>query len=490
MTAEWGKLDINELVLATGGRLCLGIGSGTVAGVETDTRKLEARKLEAGKPEIGKTPSGLIFWALEGENFDGHDFILQALEKGAAGVLVSKEETIKDLRSEGIAAILVEDTLKALGDFAGWWRRNHDVKLAAITGSVGKTTTKEMTAGIFELNGPTLKNQGNFNNLIGLPQTLLGLEKIHARAVLEMGMNRLGEIGRLTEIADPDAGLITKIGEAHLEGLGTIEGVAKAKTELIGKIDMDSKVILNGDDDLLIETARSFSREAMTFGLREGNDIRAENIKDQGIKGLTFDLVFQGKTSPVELRVPGFQNIYNALAAASIAVSMDEDWDSIPEGLKNYRGLKGRFNMNALDNGVCLIDDTYNANPTSLKSALGILKGLVPNGGRIFVGLGEMLELGSETVRAHREAGERVAQAGAYYFAALGDHAEEMVKGAIDGGLPAEDAVIVQSHEEMAETMMDRMRAGDLIFLKGSRMAGLDKVVNVFQTETSMGGVK
>lgn len=466
MTAKWGQITAGEIISPIQGKLVSGRPHLVFGGLSTDSRKIT---------------QGELFWALRGERYDGHDFIKQAIGRGAAGIVAENGRGLEISPGRNIAVIAVDDTLKALGDLARWWRHEHNVQIAAITGSVGKTTAKDMAASILELNAPTLKNEGNFNNLIGLPLTLLLLEEEHRRAVLEMGMNRHGEIARLTEIADPDVGLITKVGKAHLEGVGDIKGVVKAKMELLEKISPGSHVVLNGDDTLLMEAvmeaAARFSRKIITFGLGSKNEIRAEEIRDLGQEGITFQLRYDEHSVPIRLQVPGLQNVYNAMAASAIAISLEESPDHLAEGLYRFQGVKGRFSPIPLPGGATLIDDTYNANPISLKAAIDTVKQWVSEGGRAIVGLGEMMELGDETIPAHREAGRMVAELAPHYFMVLGDHAHEMIEGAIGGGFPPEKAMVVDTHEEMAAKIEELMKKGDIILLKGSRKMHLEKVI-------------
>jgi UDP-N-acetylmuramoyl-tripeptide--D-alanyl-D-alanine ligase len=462
MTATWGEVTLREIIAPLKGELISGPGDLIIGGLSTDSRKIKA---------------GDLFVALRGEKYDGHAFIRQAVDNGAAGIVIRSGHRPKIPESRTPAVIVVADTLKALGDLAGWWRHQQTVNVAAVTGSAGKTTTKEMSEGILRIGALTLKNKGNFNNLIGLPLTLLMLEKEHRNTVLEMGMNRPGEIARLTEIADPDIGLITNIGRAHLEGLGDIRGVAMAKVEMVERISIDSQVFLNGDDDLLMEAARPFRKNITTYGLGPGNQIRALNIRSLGREGATFELQHEGESIPLRLMVPGIQNVRNALAAATIALHMGAPRKDIVAGLKSFEGIKGRFMLTKLSGGAILIDDTYNSNPYSLRAAVNALKDLKTEEGRILLGLGEMMELGQETVPAHLEAGEMVAEMGAYYFVAMGAHAGEMIRGAIEKGFPSEKTLVVKTHQAMSRVLKAMMNAGDLILLKGSRKAGLEKVV-------------
>jgi UDP-N-acetylmuramoyl-tripeptide--D-alanyl-D-alanine ligase len=352
------------------------------------------------------------------------------------------------------------------------------VRVIGITGSAGKTTTKEMAASILTLSGATLRNRGNFNNLIGLPLSLFLLSEAHQTAILEMGMNRAGEIARLTEIADPDVGLITNVARAHIEGLGSLEGVAKAKVELLEKMAKRSRAVLNGDDELLIKTAAPLRREMMTFGFGPKNDVHPSALQNLGREGFSFEILYEGKVIPLRLRVPGIQNVYNALAASAIALALNEPPERIAQGLSAFEGIAGRFTVSPLPNGCVLVDDTYNANPHSLKAAIDSLKPLVPEGGRIIVGLGDMLELGDETVPAHVEAGEWVAEIGAFCFVALGAHASLMIEGARRKGYPSDKSAVARDHQDMAERIVKGWKRGDLVFLKGSRRVGLEKVVD------------
>jgi UDP-N-acetylmuramoyl-tripeptide--D-alanyl-D-alanine ligase len=464
MTAQWGRIRAEEIATAIQGTVIRGSGTAVFEGLSTDSRQIEA---------------GCLFWALQGERYDGRDFAEKAVGKGATGVVVRMPGELPWTKGTGVTVIGVPDTLKALGDLAHWWRSHYAVPLAAVTGSAGKTTTKEMAAGILALEGETLKNKGNLNNLIGLPLTLLTLNEKHHAGVVEMGMNRAGEIARLTEIADPDIGVITNVAKAHIEGLGSLEAVARAKLELVEKISPRARVILNGDDTLLMDTASPFRRKALTFGLGLENDVTAHHVQNLGRGGLAFEIRYRKERVPVSLQVPGTQNVLNALAASAIAFGMNLKPDHIAEGLSRFAGLEGRFMIRALPGGASLVDDTYNANPFSLRAALDSTKGLAANGGRMIIGLGDMLELGEESIPAHVEAGAMVAETGAHYFVVIGDYAQEMIRGAVEGGFPPDRALVAASHEDMAERIRAVTQEGDLVLLKGSRGAALDKVVRI-----------
>jgi UDP-N-acetylmuramoyl-tripeptide--D-alanyl-D-alanine ligase len=470
MPAVWGRIRAEEILLPIQGTQVSGNGQTIFSGISTDSRTL--------KP-------GEFFCALPGDNYDGHDFLLGAMEKGAAGVLVQKRfhgtgALLESARKRGLepVVIAVEDTLKALGDLASWWRHQHPVRVVAITGSAGKSTTKEMAAAVLEQNHRILKNPGNFNNLIGLPVTLLGLEAGQEFAVLEMGMNRPGEIARLTEIADPDVGVITNVGAAHIEGVGDLNGVARAKTELVERMRSGGQVILNGEDDLLMKTAALYRKDFLTFGFGRDHDVRATSVQSMGPEGLSFQLNYQNESLPVRLRVPMLRNVMNALAAAAVGFSLGQSAGQIAQGLYGFAGIKGRFTVLNLPGGITLVDDTYNANPSSLKAALESARLLAGRDGRMIVGLGEMLELGKEASKAHLDAGRQVAEAGAYALVAMGGRAGEMIRGAVAAGIPAFHAREVSTHGEMTEEIRGRILRGDVILLKGSRRMHLERVVD------------
>ncbi len=461
MAPEWGKISAKEIATAIGGRVIQGEPESIFSGFNSDSRTVRRSEL---------------FWALKGDRFDGHNFVTRAAKQGASGVVVRKAFQVSTDDLPNVVVITVDNTLKALGDLAAWWRRQHGTKLAAITGSSGKTTTKEMTAAIFQLGNETLKNPGNHNNLIGLPVTLLKLHKGHQRAVLEMGMNHKGEIARLTEIANPDAAAILNIGMAHLEGLGDMDGVAEAKTEMIGNSSPDTKIILNGDDQVLMKHAARFGRALIRFGLEKENDVRAIHIRQHGSAGVDFEMVYKGSTWAVQLGVPGFHNIKNALAAAAIGFCLEEPVNHIIKGLSAFKGVKGRFQSIQLEEEILLIDDTYNANPSALEAALLSAEPLVQKKGNLLVGLGDMLELGKAAASAHREAGGRVARSGASWFFIMGTHAENMKAGALADGMPSNRIFIAKTHDELTDTIIQKLKPKDLILLKGSRKMQFEKV--------------
>jgi UDP-N-acetylmuramoyl-tripeptide--D-alanyl-D-alanine ligase len=434
-----------------------------LSGLSTDSRTL--------------TP-GQVFLALRGERYDGHDFLSDAVNGGAAAVIVETPTTApQEVSAQNLAVITVKSTLDALGDLALWWRKHWPGRVIAITGSNGKSTTKEMAASILFLEANIKKSPGNYNNLIGLPLTILSLEGVHQAAVLEMGMNRPGEIRRLAQIADPHIGLITNIAQAHLEGLGNLQGVVEAKAELLEMMSSHATAILNGDDQQYPELASRFSGRTITFGLGSTNAVRAENTRKVDDNAQAFDICLPEERIPVRIRLPGIHNVLNALGAAAIAYGLSLSKGSIARGLEQFVPLKGRFQVTRLNGDIRIIDDTYNANPSSLGAALNTVQELRSEKQGLVVGLGEMLELGTQAPQLHRDAGRLIAETGTRYLVALGEHGAEIVKGACKGGMDSGQTHLAKSHGEMIDVLKAQVREHDIVFLKGSRRAFLDKVV-------------
>lgn len=474
MQPEWGKITAEQLIAPIQGKLISGRQSILFAGLSTDSRK-------AGP--------GDLFWALKGERYDGHDFVQKALRSGASGIVVCEtylprlEAQLKPGRTQDLPAIVsVEDTLKALGDLARWWRNQYHVFVVAVTGSAGKTTTKEMCACILEQGATVLRSQGNFNNLIGVPLTLLRLSPGVSLAVLELGMNRPGEIARLTQISDPDLGVITNVGKVHLEGLGSVEQVARAKMELIEESSPGTDMVVNGDDRLLMNAARRLRQDLFTFGMRPHNDVYAGEVQEDTIEGVSFVLHHREGSWPVNLNIPGRHNVENALAAAAVGFALGVGPEQVVNGLEKFPGIKGRFTIERLPCGVIMIDDTYNSNPGALRVTLKTGKSLVPKGGRFLVALGDMLELGDAAAMEHEAAGRLVAGMGAATLVVLGDHARDIIQGAKEAGFSEKHIAAVETHEQMVEVLTRTAREGDIVFFKASRLVGLGRAVGLFKS--------
>jgi UDP-N-acetylmuramoyl-tripeptide--D-alanyl-D-alanine ligase len=458
---------LQDVVSATGGVATVGVPGRAFTAVTTDSRHVLR---------------GSLFCALRGPHHDGHDFVSEAVRLGAAGAVVERR-----LDHVSASQVCVPDTLKALGDLARWTRVRCPVPVIAVTGSNGKTSTKEMIAAIcaaanFEPpRTQILKTEGNENNLIGLPHTLLRLSGGEAAVVLEMGMNRPGEIARLTEIARPDYAVITNIGPAHLEGFGgSLAGVAAAKAELFAGLTPDAVIAVNVDDEWVRRLAAPFPNRRVTFG--SGGAVQARAIADLGTDGVAFDLVIEGQAARVRLRFVGPHNVANALAAAAIGHAMGLRLEVIARGLQEAVATHMRMQVTRLSNGVTVINDTYNANPSSVEAALVALRRFP---GRPVVVLGEMRELGDEARRAHRRVGERAAALGVQQLFVLGALADVMASGARTGGMASDAVCVCRSHAEAAKAVVARWQPGDIVLIKGSRGMKMEEVVRLLESAGS-----
>ena len=460
---------LQEIAGATGGSM-LGEAAAVACGVSTDSRQVEA---------------GELFVALRGEHFDGHAFIETAAGNGVRLFLVDGRWQQQGVLPAGCSAVVVPDTLKALGDLAAWHRQRFKIKVIAITGSNGKTTTKEMLAGILAQTGPGLKTEGNLNNLIGLPLTILRLTGRERWAVLELGMSAFGEIDRLAEIAAPEVGIITNAFPAHLETLGDVEGVARAKGELFLRLKPGSVAIYNVDDPLVSKCQCSTMVTRLTFGLR-GAEVSSASIKSLGKKGESFTLRLPEEEQPVLLRAFGRHNVYNALAAAAAAYALGVSGELIRMGLEEFTPYDKRFQLEQIS-GITLIDDSYNANPASMAAALAALSE-VREDGRSAAVLGDMLELGPGSDAAHRELG-RLAAACVQRLYLLGELAGEVAAGARQAGLAEASLLVAQDHEQLARELLGWLQPGDCVLFKGSRGMRMERVAQAVRKALAPGAV-
>jgi UDP-N-acetylmuramoyl-tripeptide--D-alanyl-D-alanine ligase len=445
-----------KLVQATNGT-GIGRSDGSVTGVSTDSRTVSRHD---------------VFVALKGERFDGHDFIPAVAGQGVRAFIVEKSWLSTHEIPADSFVIGVGDTLHALGDLAAFHRDGFSLPVIGITGSNGKTTTKEMLASILTAAGTGLKTTGNLNNLIGLPQMLLQLDGGHKWAVLEMGMSELGEIDRLAEIAKPDIGIITNVLPAHLETLVSIENVARAKGELFLRLAEGGCAIYNTDDPLVSRCPSPAGVKRISFGVRSG-DIRAENIENLGKKGQAFTIKLPSGTVTPSLRAFGLHNVYNALAAAAAAFTLNMDPALILAGLESFSPYDKRFSLEEID-GVILIDDSYNANPGSMKAALETLRDLRGKCRGIAV-LGDMLELGESSETAHEEIGKLAASCVERLYV-IGEMADWVVQGALKAGFPSASIVKASDHTELVADLLAVVDNGDHILVKGSRGMKMETV--------------
>lgn len=456
------RFSTDDVLKATGGSLVRPGRSALFDGVSTDTRTI--------------APASL-FVPLAGARFDGHDYIGQAAGAGAAGVLIQRgRESLLEKTAGEATVICVEDTLTALGDLARSWRARFPIPVIAVTGSSGKTTTKEMAAAILGREKRLLKNEGNLNNLVGLPLTLFQLNEAHEVAVLEMGTNRRGEIARLTEIAGPTVGVITNVGPAHLEGLKSLETIRKEKGDLFRVMNNKGTAIINLDDEALAPWAQKWKGKKITFAIQADADVTASRIAHEGEKGTIFKLLMDGASREILLPVLGFHNVSNALAAAAASSAAGATFDAICQGLMAFKPVGGRMEVYRLKNGGTLIDDTYNANPASVAVALKTLQGLKGEC-RSTVILGDMLELGGEAEKYHEEIGRNLADTGVSKAYLRGDFAKTTAKGAMKRGMKSDQVLVDLNTEETVAHLKACLKAGDWVLVKGSRKMKMEEIV-------------
>jgi UDP-N-acetylmuramoyl-tripeptide--D-alanyl-D-alanine ligase len=456
-------LSIEEVLKATGGKLLQGKEGTFFRGIATDSRTVA---------------EGELFIALKGVRFDGHHYALEALEKMAGGVMI-EEEKVGDIRWNGYRSrvvIAVKDTLRALGDLARDRRRKYKTPVVALTGSNGKTTTKEMISACLETTFPVLKTRGNFNNLIGLPLTLLNLTEEERVVILEMGMNVPGEIRRLTEIAEPDVGLITNIQKVHLEGMGSLERLKEEKGELFRRMKKNGTIIVNRDDPRVIDLASEFSGQRITFGIENPADVMAKEIRLRAAEGTSFTLRIEGEEIEITLPLLGRHFVPNALAAVAVASLFGIEMKKAKEALEGFQPSPMRMEIVYLEGGKTLINDAYNANPGSMELALETLTEMKGKGRAIAV-LGDMLELGSHTEEAHQQVGQKAEELSIDLLLTLGEQAPVVAESAIRHGLPPEKAKVVESHREAISILKEIMREGDWVLVKGSRRMAMEKIV-------------
>lgn len=423
----------------------------TIAGVETDSRKVEA---------------GYLFVPIRGERADGHDFIPEVFEKGARAVL--SERTLTEPAGPYIRVASAAAAMKAL---AAFYREGLSVKVVGISGSVGKTSTKEMIASILQTRYRVLKTLGNFNNEIGLPLTIFRIRGEHEVAVLEMGISDFGEMHRLAAMAQPDIGVITNIGLCHLEKLGTRDGILKAKTEMFAHMRPGGTVILNGDDDKLRTRGTVNGRPAVFYGLKpEGADCYATEIENYGLDGIRARIHTPQGTFPVHIPIPGEHNVYNALAGTAVGLALGLTLEEIAGGIESVQTIAGRSNT-IRTNGMTVIDDCYNANPMSMQASLEVL---AHTRGRRIAVLGDMGELGEEERALHRGVGEAAAASGIDALFAVGVLAREYVDAAAAGGL---EVHYFETVERLLPALTAYVGQGDVILVKASHFMNFPQVV-------------
>lgn len=420
-----------------------------VTSVDTDSRRVQP---------------GQLFVALPGDKFDGHDFLPQVAVQGAVAALVSK------LVETSLPTVLVKDTRLALGQLSSWWRQQLGLPLIAVTGSNGKTTTKEMIAAIMQVHvggaDNVLATAGNFNNDIGMPLTLLRLRPAHRCAVIEMGMNHLGEIDYLTRLARPNVAVINNAGTAHIGELGSRENIAKAKGEIFAGLADDGIAVINADSEFAdYWRGLNAARRVLTFGFHPAANVRGEMLDAAS----TCKLHYQGATVTLTLAVPGAHNIMNALAAAAASLAAGANLAEVAQGLQGFAGVKGRLQQKTATNGAKVIDDTYNANPDSMKAALDVLQGYGAH--TVFV-MGDMGELGADAQAMHAQVGRYAKEQGIGKLYALGQFTQAAVQAF---GAQAQH---FSSVEALISALQAETAAEDVVLVKGSRFMQMERVVN------------
>lgn len=454
-------LSVREVVEAVNGKLVKGRRDDRFAGISIDSRAVCDDDL---------------FIAIVGRRLDGHVFVPEAVARGAAGALVTRLE-FADRIDRDAAVIFANDTTKALQNLAKWHRRRFPCPIIAVTGSNGKTTTKDLTWSILSVKYQTLRSEGSKNNHIGLPLTLLKLDQNTEAAVVELGTSAFGEIRDLVSICSPDIGCITNIGPAHLEFFGNVANVAQAKAELLEGMGDGSPVVLNADDEWF-EWLRGRARgPVVTFGVYRPADFMAEDVRVEN-GSVTFRLIANPLGSRRYVRMPfaGAHNVYNALAAAAIASQVGIGMSEIKEGLLKATLPAMRYEISTIS-GVTVINDAYNANPVSTMSALSSFCEMSISGKRIFV-CGDMLELGHYGRQAHRQVGQFIGSQPIDYVIALGSLSPEVVKAAFGDDLKGERWACCGSVEEVVSVLKEVAGPGDAVLIKGSRANGMERIID------------
>lgn len=449
------SIFLKEIVNAVDGECKYNFNNILIHRVSTDSRKVK---------------NGDLFIALEGENFDGHDYIESAYENGAIAVIVSKPVMIH----QDIAVILVENTLKALQQLSAYYRIKLSKPVIAVTGSVGKTSTKNMIATILSAKYAVHKSQGNFNNHIGLPLTVLGLENHHDSMVVEMGMRGLGEISELTHIAKPSIAVITNIGISHIERLGTRENILKAKLEIVEGLDDNGVLILNANDPLLNKVDRHLAKKVIYIGVDTDADYTAYCISDDGEHGVSFKVKLEGKEYDVEIPAVGIHNVYNVLFGIACAVELGLTPEEILKGIKKYQPEDMRLNIIEKD-GIKFINDCYNSSPDSMRAALQVLNSLASDKRSIAI-IGNMFELGDMASTAHYDIGTMCNEFGVDFSAIIGDNANDVARGIGDD----DKYKIFDNHEDIIRYLKEMLKRGDFVLVKGSRGMKMEKVLDLW----------
>jgi UDP-N-acetylmuramoyl-tripeptide--D-alanyl-D-alanine ligase len=441
------------------------------------TGEFDPRALAQGYSIDSRTvQGGNLFFAVKGERLDGHDYVEQALSKGAVAAIVRKDQLARYPTKSNL--LTVDDTLVALQTLATAVRKLWGKTAIGITGSMGKTTTKDALAHLLSVRHRVHRSKGNFNNHFGLPLGLLTLEPEYDLAVIEMGMSHAGEIAALARIAQPNEGVVTSVGPVHLEFFDSLSGIARAKYELIEALPHGGTAVLNGDDAYVCQFGRDFKGKVIMFGLKPTADVRAENIEVIGSEGTRFDLITRELRQPVRSPLLGTHNVYNLLAAAAVAMEHGVTPSDIAASLPSLEPADKRGQVLQLGN-ITVLNDCYNSSPKALMAAVDTLA-TIPAKRRIVVA-GEMLELGATGEQLHRECGRHIAETKLDFLLGVRGLAKPMVETALEAGMKAE---FVATPEEAGDWLARETRTGDAVLLKASRGVKLEKALEVWQKIT------
>jgi UDP-N-acetylmuramoyl-tripeptide--D-alanyl-D-alanine ligase len=461
-------LTAAHIVAATGGRLVSGAPEAAIGRVAIDSRTLAP---------------GDFFVAIRGERFDGHAFVTDALAQEAGGVLLHDVSAIRTAVAPGVLVVQVEDTTRGLQEIARDIRRRSGARVTAVTGSAGKTTTKEIAADFLSAQYRVFRNKGNLNNHIGLPLSLLELRARPDVAVVELGMNHPGEIRTLIGISEPEVRVWTNVGDAHMGFFGSADAIADAKAEIAENARPDDVLIANANDARVMQRASRFKGRLVTFGVDTPADVQATGVQQNGLEGTAATVMTRAGTGTVSTPLLGTGNLLNVLAATAVALEFDVPFDVIVDRAARLGPARHRGELLRLPGGVTLIDDSYNSSPSALRKALDIVATATGSARKIAV-LGEMLELGDHAVALHRECGTAAQAAGLDFLIAVGGSAAAaLAAAAVKAGMPIDSVSHVSTSSEAAALALQRVRPGDLVLIKGSRGIGTDVVVERLKEE-------
>lgn len=458
------KLKLEEIAEHVCGRLTHGSGASEAQGYSIDTRTIE---------------EGDLFFAIRGPRFDGHDYLRAAGERGAVAAVVASDFVVSDLE---LPCIQVDSPTRALGMLAREVRKRWGRLVIGVTGSVGKTTTKEMIASLLEARFSVLRTRGNLNNDLGLPLSLLRVQDTHDVMVLEMGMSGPGEIRHLAEIALPNEGVVTNVNPVHLEFFDSVDQIATAKAELVqglvGGPRGKKKVFLNADDSRVRAMGDRFDGEVVMFGASPEASFRVRNVEDLGLEGTAFTLSHDNRSVDFKCPLPGTHNVSNAAAAIALAVEHGVAWESVSKLVRDFSTTGLRGVVRRYEAGFVVVDDSYNSNPAALKEMIRLVAALPDFERRILVA-GEMLELGDSSGALHAECGRVAREAGIDLIVGVGAGARELLQGAEAAGATSDALIFVDSADAAGELLAGKLRGGDVVLLKASRSVGLDQVSEI-----------